>query len=59
MAPSPLPSHVRLNFSCNVVVVTKSEVLETYSRAVAAFGRPVDPGYEGGIRQVGVSGGVV
>ncbi|GBF97200.1 hypothetical protein Rsub_10061 [Raphidocelis subcapitata] len=53
IAPVPLPSHVRLNFSCNVVVVRRAEVLEAYSRAVSLFGRPVDPDDgEGGARQV-------
>ncbi|KIY95904.1 hypothetical protein MNEG_12058 [Monoraphidium neglectum] len=52
MSPSPLPAHVRLNFSCNVVVVQKGEVLETYERAVNAFSRPVDPDFETGTQQV-------
>jgi hypothetical protein len=44
---------VRLNFSANVVVVARAEVLETYERAVAAFSRPVDPDHEAGTQQVG------
>jgi hypothetical protein len=52
-APDPLPSHVRLNFSCNVVAVSKAEVLETYERAINAFSRPVDPDFESGVQQVG------
>jgi hypothetical protein len=51
-APDPVPSHVRLNFSCNVVVVSKAEVLETYERAINAFSRPVDPEFESGVQQV-------
>lgn len=51
-ASTPLPSHVRLNFSCNVVVVQKTEVLDTYERAVSAFSRPVDPDFETGTQQV-------
>lgn len=55
VSPSPLPAHVRLNFSCNVVVVQKAEVLETYERAVSAFSRPTDPDFETGTQQVGAS----
>jgi hypothetical protein len=35
------------------VVVAKSEVIETYDRALSVFGRPVDPNYETGTKQVG------
>lgn len=51
-AMPPLPSHVRLNFSCNVVVVQRHEVLEAYERAVTAFSRPVDPDFPSGNQQV-------
>ena len=52
VSPSPLPAHVRLNFSCNVVVVQRAEVLEAYERAVNVFGRPIDPDDLSGARQV-------
>ena len=41
--PSPLPAHVHLNFSCNVVVVKPGKVLNAFERAIAAFSRPTDP----------------
>jgi hypothetical protein len=40
-----------------VVVVRGTEVLETYERALAAFGRPIDPeDEESGPRQVRAGG---
>jgi hypothetical protein len=51
VSPAPLPAHVRLNFSCNVVVVSRNEVLETYERAINVFSRPVDPEFETGTQQ--------
>jgi hypothetical protein len=53
MAPSPLPSHVHLNFSVNVVAVKPGTVLNVFERALAAFSRPTDPDMETGDQQVG------
>lgn len=52
---APLPARVRYSFSANVVAVGRSEVIEAYERALAAFGRQVDPEdeAEGAERQVG------
>lgn len=52
VAPSPLPSFVHLNMSCNVVVIQKGDVLSTFERAIAAFSRPMDPDYVEGDQQV-------
>lgn len=52
LPPSPLPSYVHLNISCNVVAIQKGEVLSTFERAITAFSRPVDPDYEDGDQQV-------
>ncbi|GFR52074.1 hypothetical protein Agub_g14597, partial [Astrephomene gubernaculifera] len=50
--PTPLRSHVHLNFSCNVVLVRRRAVVDTLERAIAAFSRPVDPGLVTGVQQV-------
>jgi hypothetical protein len=55
VAPSPLPSFVHLNMSCNVVVIQKGDVLSTFERAIAAFSRPMDPDYVEGDQQVSYS----
>jgi hypothetical protein len=52
VTPSPLPSFVHLNMSCNVVVIQKGDVLTTFERAIAAFSRPMDPNYVEGDQQV-------
>ncbi|KAF6255218.1 hypothetical protein COO60DRAFT_237950 [Scenedesmus sp. NREL 46B-D3] len=52
VVPSPLPSYVHLNMSCNVVVIQKGDVLSTFERAIAAFSRPMDPDYVEGDQQV-------
>jgi hypothetical protein len=43
MRPSPLSSYVHLNFSCEVVVVQRKAVLDSFERAIFAFSRPEDP----------------
>jgi hypothetical protein len=53
LPPSPLPSHVHLNFSVNVVGVKPGTVLSVFERAIAAFSRPSDPEMETGDQQVG------
>lgn len=50
--PTPMPSHVHLNFTCNVVLVRRRAVVDTFERAIAAFSRPVDPAIETGMQQV-------
>jgi hypothetical protein len=50
--PSPLPSYVHLNISCNVVVVKPGAVLATMERAIHIFSRPMDPDHEMGDQQV-------
>lgn len=52
LPPSPLPSFVHLNVSCNVAVISKGEVLATFERAINAFSRPTDPDVEEGDQQV-------
>eukprot|EP00879_Flechtneria_rotunda_P026397 GHRR01028144.1.p1 GENE.GHRR01028144.1~~GHRR01028144.1.p1 ORF type:complete len:283 (+),score=46.69 GHRR01028144.1:1122-1970(+) len=52
LPPSPLPSFVHLNMSCNVVAIQKGEVLAIFERAIAAFSRPMDPDHETGDQQV-------
>lgn len=53
--PTPMPSHVHLNFTCNVVLVRRRAVVDTFERAIAAFSRPVDPAIETGMQQVDAS----
>lgn len=52
LPPSPLPSFVHLNMSCNVVVIQKGDVLAVFERAISAFSRPTDPDYVEGDQQV-------
>ncbi|KXZ55672.1 hypothetical protein GPECTOR_2g1222 [Gonium pectorale] len=47
--PTPMPSHVHLNFSCNVVRVARRSVVDAFERAIAAFSRPVDPAVATGV----------
>lgn len=54
-APSPMPSYVHYNFTCNVVLIRKRLVVDTFERATAAFSRPVDPAIETGAQQVDAS----
>ncbi|KAG2435642.1 hypothetical protein HXX76_006844 [Chlamydomonas incerta] len=50
--PTPMPSHVHLNFTCNVVLVKRRNVVDAFERAIAAFSRPVDPSVATGLQQV-------
>lgn len=45
-------SAVSLNFTCSVVAVKPGVVAETFERALAVFGRPVDPNDASGPHQV-------
>lgn len=50
--PTPMPSYVHLNFTCNVVLIKRRDVMDTFERAIAAFSRPVDPAIPTGVQQV-------
>lgn len=51
-APTPLASHVHLNFTAGVVVVRGRDVISAFEQAISAFSRPVDPSIETGSQQV-------
>ncbi|KAG2501680.1 hypothetical protein HYH03_000182 [Edaphochlamys debaryana] len=47
-----MPSYVHLNFTCNVVLIKRRNVMDAFERAIAAFSRPVDPALATGMQQV-------
>lgn len=52
VGPEPVHSSVHLNFSCQVVQITRRSVMATFERAIHVFSRPVDPEIESGAHQV-------
>ena len=48
----PVHSSVHLNFTSQVVHITRRSVMATFERAIHVFGRPVDPEIESGAHQV-------
>ncbi|EFJ49585.1 hypothetical protein VOLCADRAFT_89945 [Volvox carteri f. nagariensis] len=50
--PTPMPSYVHLNFTCNVVLIKRTDVVDTFERAISVFSRPVDPAVTTGMQQV-------
>ncbi|GIL57470.1 hypothetical protein Vafri_12700 [Volvox africanus] len=50
--PTPMRSYMHLTFTCNVVLIKRREVVDTFERAIAAFSRPVDPAVATGAQQV-------
>eukprot|EP00798_Chlamydomonas_sp_ICE-L_P024546 gene24546-10156_t len=52
---TPVHSFVHLNFTCQVVIVTRLDVMSTFEHAIHTFSRPVDPQLETGAHQVDVN----